>query len=60
VIGLIVPMMLTYFLVNVSSMLLERSLLRNRRAYASYVAAVPAFVPIPAEWLASAKLRRSR
>jgi hypothetical protein len=41
-------------------MLLERSLLRNRRAYASYVAAVPAFVPIPAEWLASAKLRRSR
>ena len=60
VIGLIVPMMLTYFLMNVSSLLLERSLLRNRRAYASYVATVPAFVPIPAEWLASAKLRRSK
>ena len=58
VVGLFVPALLTYFLMNISSMLLERSLLRNRRAYASYVASTPAFLPIPAEWLASAKLRR--
>lgn len=58
VVGLIVPVLITYFLINVSSMLLERGLLRNRRAYASYVATTPAFLPIPAEWLASVKLRR--
>jgi steroid 5-alpha reductase family enzyme len=58
VVGLAVPALLTYFLMNVSSMLLERSLMRNRRAYAGYVATVPAFLPIPSEWLASAKLRR--
>lgn len=58
VVGLIVPALLTYFLINISSMLLERSLLRNRRAYASYVASTPAFLPIPPEWLASVKLRR--
>lgn len=58
VVGLIVPVLVTYFLMNISSMLLERGLLRNRRAYASYVETTPAFLPIPAEWLASAKLRR--
>jgi steroid 5-alpha reductase family enzyme len=57
VVGLIVPALITYFLINVSSMLLERGLLRNRRAYSSYVATTPAFLPIPAEW-ASVKLRR--
>lgn len=55
VVGLIVPVMITYFLMNVSSMLLERALLRNRRAYAGYVASTPAFLPIPPEWLASIK-----
>lgn len=55
VVGLFVPVLLTYFLMNVSSMLLERSLLRNRRAYAGYMATTPAFLPIPSEWLASAK-----
>jgi steroid 5-alpha reductase family enzyme len=57
VVGLIVPVLLTYFLVNVSSMLLERALMRNRRAYASYVASTPAFLPIPAEWLAAASVK---
>lgn len=58
VVGLMVPLLLTYFLANISSMLLERSLLRNRRAYAGYVTSTPAFLPIPSEWLASARLRR--
>jgi steroid 5-alpha reductase family enzyme len=58
VVGLIVPFLLTYFLMNISSMLLERSLLRNRRAYAGYAASTPAFVPIPAEWRSFDKLRR--
>ena len=46
VVGLISPALLTYFLMNVSSLLLERSLKRNKTAYASYIAAVPAFVPM--------------
>ena len=58
VVGLIVPALLTYFLINISSMLLERSLLRNRRAYASYVATTPACLPVPAEWLSFDKLRK--
>jgi len=39
--------LITYFLMYVSGPLLERSLLRNRRAYDSYAAAIPAFLPIP-------------
>jgi steroid 5-alpha reductase family enzyme len=46
VVGLIVPALITYYLMNISGPLLERSLLRNRRAYASYVATIPAFVPV--------------
>jgi steroid 5-alpha reductase family enzyme len=45
VVGLIVPALLTYFLMNISSMLLERSLMRNRRAYAGYAEATSAFLP---------------
>jgi steroid 5-alpha reductase family enzyme len=44
-VGLISPMLITYFLMNVSGMLLERSLLRNKRAYANYVATTSAFFP---------------
>jgi len=47
VVGLIIPALITYFLMYVSGPLLERSLLRNRRAYHSYAAAIPAFLPIP-------------
>ena len=47
VVGLIIPVFITYFLMNVSGPLLERSLLRNRRAYDSYAASIPAFLPIP-------------
>ena len=45
VVGLIVPALMTHFLMNISGPLLERSLLRNKRAYANYVATTPAFVP---------------
>jgi steroid 5-alpha reductase family enzyme len=47
VVGLLVPALLTYFLMNISSMLLERSLLRNRRAYAGYAESTSAFLPKP-------------
>jgi steroid 5-alpha reductase family enzyme len=36
---------MTHFLWNISGKLLERSLLRNRRAYANYVAETSAFIP---------------
>ena len=45
VVGLIVPALMTHFLRNISGPLLERSLLRNRRAYANYVAETSAFIP---------------
>jgi steroid 5-alpha reductase family enzyme len=45
VVGLLVPALLTYFLMKISGMLLERSLLRNRRAYAGYVESTSAFFP---------------
>ncbi len=45
VVGLVVPALMTHFLMNISGPLLERSLVRNKRAYANYVATTPAFVP---------------
>ena len=45
VVGLIIPALMTHFLWNISGKLLERSLLRNRRAYANYVAETSAFIP---------------
>ena len=45
VVGLLSPALLTYFLMKISGMLLERSLLRNRRAYESYVATTSPFLP---------------
>jgi steroid 5-alpha reductase family enzyme len=47
VVGLIVPALMTHFLMNISGPLLERSLLRNKRAYANYVVTTPAFFPKP-------------
>ena len=47
VVGLLSPALLTYFLMNISGMLLERSLLRNRRAYENYVATTSPFIPRP-------------
>jgi steroid 5-alpha reductase family enzyme len=47
VVGLIIPALMTHFLWNISGKLLERSLLRNRRAYANYVAETSAFIPKP-------------
>ena len=47
VVGLIIPALMTHFLSNISGTLLERSLLRNRRAYANYVATTSAFIPKP-------------
>ena len=43
VVGLIIPALMTHFLMNISGTLLERSLLRNRRAYTNYVAETSAF-----------------
>ena len=45
VVGLIVPALLTYFLMHISSLLLERSLMRNRRAYAGYAESTSPFLP---------------
>ena len=45
VVGLIAPALITYFLMNVSAMLLERSLKRNKRAYENYIATTSAFIP---------------
>ena len=45
VVGLIIPVLMTHFLWNISGKLLERSLLRNRRAYANYVAETSPFIP---------------
>ncbi len=45
VVGLLAPALITYFLMNVSGMLLERSLRRNRRAYEGYVLSTSAFIP---------------
>jgi len=45
VVGLIIPALMTHFLWNISGKLLERSLLRSRRAYANYVAETSAFIP---------------
>lgn len=65
-VGLIIPTFITYYLVYISGPLLERSLLRNRKAYTSYVATIPAFLPVHLNRLrvtggkpqaASAKLR---
>jgi steroid 5-alpha reductase family enzyme len=47
VVGLIGPALLTYFLMNVSGMLLERALKRNKRAYENYMATTSAFIPRP-------------
>jgi steroid 5-alpha reductase family enzyme len=44
-VGLLVPALMTYFLMNVSSLLLERSLLGNRKAYAGYVESTSPFMP---------------
>jgi steroid 5-alpha reductase family enzyme len=65
VVGLIAPALLMYFLMYISSMLLERSLKRNKPAYASYVATIPHFFPVirkvtleaPPKPAVSAKLR---
>jgi len=45
VVGLIGPALLTYFLMNVSGPLLERSLKRNKRAYENYIATTSPFIP---------------
>lgn len=44
-VGLLIPALLTYFLMKISAMLLERPLLRNRRAYASYIESTSPFFP---------------
>ena len=46
-VGLFGPALLTYYLMYASWVPLERALLRNRRAYAHYVAITSAFVPKP-------------
>jgi steroid 5-alpha reductase family enzyme len=47
VVGLLIPALMTHFLWNISGKLLERSLLRNRKAYASYVETTSPFIPRP-------------
>ena len=44
-VGLIGPALLTYFLMNVSGPLLERSLKRNKRAYENYITTTSPFLP---------------
>ena len=47
VFGLLVPALMTHFLMNISGKLLERRLLRNKRAYENYMATTSAFIPKP-------------
>ena len=51
VVGLLVPALMTYFMMNIAAPLLERSLMRNKRAYANYQVTTPAFIPKPPQRL---------